>query len=594
MNDELKNDKIADGENANDKTERGVNENCVEKNVEKDNTHEKNAELDADSSRNAGGDASPASDRKNERSDASGDSALTPKRQAFGTSRVFAAAFLVLVIAETLIAFFEPIFGRRAAKVVAYRLNCLYWPDWLSIVCWISAVGLANVLWLQRRIRYGFKSSCRLFKRANADNNESKTSSVKIAVCAYAALIAAVLCYLFVDVQPFWRFLKYKLYADYFQTPVVHLTEDGVFSPKLLTGPAIVAVICVLYFMRKKIGNFFVLFVALCLANPCLMAEETIDKGPAPKKIRMLEPAECSTIADIEKIAETPSAKNPDGGYDADSAILKCFAVMDYFYTGGRYDNEQILFRMRFPLREEPGKKYPLIVYFHGYGESTGDNKRHLAHLHHAIKSFVGKDALDFYMIAVQCPPDNMNWDKSISSEGKGDARMTIVGEIMEAVVDEFPVDENRIDVVGISSGASAVWDFAEAHEGKFAALVAFSGTPSRQASVDAFKNTAIWAFNNKGDTGSSWKDTSNFIKRINAAGGNGYVTLRNHGIHDSWSLPLKNDSVFEWVVSQTRDGKGRLQDVPYPERSWTAIFFKFLLPLTIVIASLAALRFGR
>ena len=112
--------------------------------------------------------------------------------------------------------------------------------------------------------------------------------------------------------------------------------------------------------------------------------------------------------------------------------------------------------------------------------------------------------------------------------------------------------------------------------------------TPYR-SNVDNVKDA--FAFNNKGDVGTSWQRTSDFINEINAAGGNGCVTLREHGIHDSWSYPLKNENVIRWLTSQSLNGEGFLQEAQYPERSFLKIFLLFLLPITLIIFLIIALR---
>ena len=61
------------------------------------------------------------------------------------------------------------------------------------------------------------------------------------------------------------------------------------------------------------------------------------------------------------------------------------------------------------------------------------------------------------------------------------------------------------------------------------------------------------------------------------------YVTAKPYGQHDTWSGSLGKKEVIAWSVSQSRTGVGRLQDVPYPRRSWLEIGVKFILPLLLV-----------
>lgn len=495
---------------------------------------------------------------------------------------------LLLVVLYTFVTS-EVVMGRRLTKVIAYHCDVRYWPAWYSIILWIATLAMASFAVLRKS---SFRLRLHQFIQANAPKPIQKIPSkyyTFLLMMFYLLVLVSVMLYLFLDVKPLLRYLRFKVYAEYFQMPVILYFENGELSFRLLTGPVLILLAILFCYYCKKKGTklFLVPLLLYPVASSLLMAEFNNDSFQTPNQfseIEMLEKADYQMDSDLKKVSHTPSEKNPDGGYNANVSILQCFAVMRYFYTGGRYNNEEIRFRMRFPLNEMEGKKYPLIIWLHGFGESTGDNERHLAHLHHAIESFVGKNAFDFYMIAVQCPPDNTTWEKSLSTQNKGDSRLTIVAEIMNQAIKQYPIDEKRIGVIGISSGASATWDFVERNSGRIAGMVPFSGTPKSPLKEDAFQNTSIWAFNNKGDVGASWTKTAQQIKRLNDLGGNGYVTLRDHGIHDTWTYPLRDKDVIKWVVTQSLDGDGLLQDVPYPKRSFLTIFLMFLLPLGCLV----------
>lgn len=121
------------------------------------------------------------------------------------------------------------------------------------------------------------------------------------------------------------------------------------------------------------------------------------------------------------------SKKHSDGGYVADKAVLAFFEEKEYLYTGGRYDNQAIRYRLHRPSNIDPQRTYPLIVWLHGKGESGDENTRQLSHVQTSIEFFDGENELDFFMLATQCPKDNPDWNTSISPEGKGDAPLTIL-----------------------------------------------------------------------------------------------------------------------------------------------------------------------
>ena len=309
----------------------------------------------------------------------------------------------------------------------------------------------------------------------------------------------------------------------------------------------------------------------------------------ASRKIIIVEEAKRVSARDIRKASTSESEKNADGGYNANVNVVDCFAAMEYRFTGGRYVDEQIKFRMLFPDEMKPGKKYPLVIWFHGVGESGEDNTRQLSHVQSTIEYLAGKNKLDFFMIVTQCPSDNTTWETSISSEGKGDAPMTILEEIMNTAINEYPIDENRLSVFGLCSGGSAAWNIVAKRPGKFAAMVACTASPV-SISVQDFRNTAVWAFTNKDDP-VPWETVERFVNAINADGGKAHVTLKETGGHDAWSNALRNEKVIGWMILQDLQKGGPPMGVICYHRTTGQVFLLFGLP---VIAILCVIPFYR
>jgi predicted peptidase len=262
---------------------------------------------------------------------------------------------------------------------------------------------------------------------------------------------------------------------------------------------------------------------------------------------------------------------------------------MEYRYTGGRYSDDPIRFRMLFHDELKPEKKYPLVIWFHGVGESGEDNTRQLAHVQSTIEYLAGKNKLDFFMIATQCPSDNTSWETSISDEDKGDAPITIAYEILETVIKEYPIDENKLSVFGLCSGGNAAWSFVANHPGKFAAMAACTSSPGN-ATIEQFKNTAVWAFNNQDDP-APWESVERFVAALNTEGGKAFVTLKETGGHDAWSNALNKEKVIGWMVLQDLHNGGPPAGVICYHRTTGQVFLLFGLP---VIAILCVVPFYR
>ncbi len=177
------------------------------------------------------------------------------------------------------------------------------------------------------------------------------------------------------------------------------------------------------------------------------------------------------SVSEIEKLSLQESTSHAVEGYVSVKSVVDCFDEMSYNYTGGRYNNEEIKFRLRSPNNIKLHKKYPLVVWFHGKGESGDDNRRQLAHLQYTLEFLVGPKSLDFFMLVTQCPKDNPYWNTSVSQEGKGDAPVTIAMEIFEHLIEEYPIDKSMISTFGQCSGAVGSWELIKKYPELIAAV---------------------------------------------------------------------------------------------------------------------------
>ena len=316
------------------------------------------------------------------------------------------------------------------------------------------------------------------------------------------------------------------------------------------------------------------LYILSCTVS----AQETVVKGAAPQADRLRS-------SEITLIAEQESVMGEDGGYLANPSVVDCFAEMSYQYTGGRYDDETIKFRLRMPDRIIPGKEYPLVVWLHGVGESGEDNKRQLAHIQSTMEFLAGPNKLDFYILATQCPGDNRTWTTSISNDEKGDAPLTITLEILEQVLNDFPIDTNRISIVGVCSGGAGAWSLLKAKPNFFSAVAVFATSPPTGLSWhEHCHGTALWAFNNRDDGQAPVEPMRRFVNQVNQSGELAYLTER-YGGHDTHTLAIRKDKIVAWLITQNRT-----KTAPPPgfttyvySDNWKP-FFLFALPILLSI----------
>jgi hypothetical protein len=153
------------------------------------------------------------------------------------------------------------------------------------------------------------------------------------------------------------------------------------------------------------------------------------------------------------------------------------------------------------------------------------------------------------------------------------------INQMIDYAVNRYRVNTSRIYLMGISSGAGVVWNYASSsptYANKLAAIIPFTSTDTptlAKCKVIAASNLPIWAFHNRYDTGVDMKYTTGFTDTITMLGCTPppKVTIFNASGHDSWTNTLSrsytenNLNVYQWMLQYSR-GSG-----PPPNQAPTA-----------------------
>lgn len=320
--------------------------------------------------------------------------------------------------------------------------------------------------------------------------------------------------------------------------------------------------------------------------NPLKRRSKPVSPTPellnaSQRKIHTLEKAAGGSFFTSNRLAQRKMSFDNRGRIVPPNEIVDLFSVMEYRYTGGRYNKTPILFRLYSPSAPISDKRYPLVLWFHDQSESGNDNKRQLAHLEKTASFLTGITRLDFYLLAVQCPEDNERWIRPVSHQEDSDLPIVIVGEIMENMIREFPIDENRVSLIGFGTGADATWSFIERFPGMVAAFAPCAGSIP-QTVPDACLMPALWMFEPSLNGNVSY-DVNKIINDINHAGGNAWPSAYMSDNGDIWSYPLLEKKVIGWLIAQDRRTLGPPQGIVCNPRGAFQQFVMFGVPLVIL-----------
>lgn len=249
-------------------------------------------------------------------------------------------------------------------------------------------------------------------------------------------------------------------------------------------------------------------------------------------------------------------------------AGLDDLEVRETTFTGGEYADETFRYLFLRPEKIEPGKKYPLIFFLHGAGERGNDVELLKKHFLPSIASDEFRERFPCFVVAPQCRADRW-WVKlpDVPKEQRTRVAPTLADKpaddlqaAVQAVGDvirEFPVDENRLYLTGISMGGYGSWDLAMRQPDRWAAVVPICGGGD-ETKGDLLVGLPIWVFHGDADPAVPVERSRNMVSAVRMAGGDPKYTEYPGVAHDSWTQTYADPDVLGWMFEQRLDRRAK------------------------------------
>ena len=211
-------------------------------------------------------------------------------------------------------------------------------------------------------------------------------------------------------------------------------------------------------------------------------------------------------------------------------------------------------YRFLKPEKVDQGKVYPLLVFLHGVGECGTDNVKQL---HNSVGDIIkhASEKEPFFMIAPQSKGwwVNVPWNLDAHAmPEKPLPSMQATMELIDKISKEYPVDPNRIYVMGLSMGGLGTWDIISRLPNRFAAAIPVCGAGDT-AQAPKLVNLPIWAFHGDKDTVVKTHRSRDMIEAIKNAGGHPkYTEIVNCG-HGAWGKAFTNPETYDWLFAQSK-----------------------------------------
>lgn len=226
----------------------------------------------------------------------------------------------------------------------------------------------------------------------------------------------------------------------------------------------------------------------------------------------------------------------------------------------------QLPYRLARPAGYDATKKYPLVIFLHGSGESGTDNKLQIQKnigvpTGGSVFTLPANQAkYPSFFVAPQAP--------SPSKEGWEGTRGQAVLKLITALEQQFSsIDTRRLYITGLSMGGYGTWALIQDNPKLFACAVPMSGggDPTKAVNIAALP---IWDFHGTIDPTVPVKESRDMIAALQAAGGHPKYTEYPNGQHAIWDQAYTEPELLPWMFGQTTastDSDGGLVDGASP-----------------------------
>ncbi len=221
--------------------------------------------------------------------------------------------------------------------------------------------------------------------------------------------------------------------------------------------------------------------------------------------------------------------------------------IKDTFYD--TQSGNTLPYRLYIPKDYTPTKKYPIILFLHGAGETGTDNARQLNNLN-SMFEYNGDIVSEAFIL---CPQSAGWWDLDRDRQNDNNGSLGSAVHLLKEIMQKYSCDSNRVYVTGLSMGGYATWDLLERFGDMFAAGVPICGGGNHYNGA-AYVDIPIMIYHGTADTTVSFSNSKRMYDAIVQAGGQkvGFIQLEGYG-HNTWDYAFADREMFYWMFAQNK-----------------------------------------
>lgn len=181
-------------------------------------------------------------------------------------------------------------------------------------------------------------------------------------------------------------------------------------------------------------------------------------------------------------------------------------------------------------------KRWPLVIFLHGSGESGTDLEK--VKVHGLPKLVAAGKKFPFIVVSPQS--SGFGWEAEV------------LYHLLLQLKKDLRVDNDRIYLTGLSMGGFGTWNLAMKHPEEFAAIVPICGGGDT-ADIWKLRYTPAWCFHGAKDNVVPLKSSEKMVNALRRYNHDVKFTVYPEAMHDSWTQTYDNDSLYTWLLAQKK-----------------------------------------
>jgi predicted peptidase len=204
-------------------------------------------------------------------------------------------------------------------------------------------------------------------------------------------------------------------------------------------------------------------------------------------------------------------------------------------------------YKLFVPNNYDPSRRWPIILFLHGIKKRGSDLS--LLDNYGLLKTAESTSDFEFIVVAPQCPAYSF-WP-SMRHE---------VLALLNQVMSNYNVDNNKVYLTGFSMGGNGVWDLATHYSKQFSAIVPLAGWYEKEAVKHI--QSPVWVFHGEEDDKVPISNSIELVNQLKGTDTEIQFTTYPGLSHSIMDETYSNPELFKWLLRKERGSNENNNDL--------------------------------